>query len=97
MALYLRVHWHHDFADEPVLLLSEIIGGDEVRKVEIYADGRSDFADENRSTGTTQLSQLPMPTVDEIAAQDEFEPAVIDRATFEEAWQEALDQHGERP
>lgn len=97
MALYLQVRWHHELPDEPVLLLSEIIDGDEVRKVEIYADGRSDFADEHCSTGTTQLSELPMPSIDEIAAQDEFEPAVIDRASFEDAWRAALDQHGALP
>lgn len=93
MRRYLRVTWHHELADEPVTLLSEIIDGIEVRKVEIYRDGRLDFADEDHATGTTQLSETLMPSVEEIAVQDEFTPEAIDSETFEHAWGEATRRH----
>ncbi|WP_425487540.1 DUF6881 domain-containing protein [Microbacterium immunditiarum] len=72
--VYLRVRWHHEFPDEPILLLSEIVGSDEVRKVEIYADGRYDFANGSCSTGTTLLSELPMTSVDESMDRGDPEP-----------------------
>ena len=56
MKRYLRVTWHHDLAEEPVLIFSDIDAGVETRKVEAYRDGRMDCADENSASGTTQLS-----------------------------------------
>ena len=64
---YWKVVWHHDFADEPVLLYSEIDdAGMEIRKVEVYRDGGMDYADSSGSTGTMQLrhsgsGRRPMP------------------------------------
>lgn len=89
MNRYLRVAWHHDFAEEPILLLSEVVAGVEVRKVEVYRDGRADFADETRATGTTRLSEVLMPSIEEITAQEEFTLEEIDADTFETAWREA--------
>lgn len=37
MAIYLRVEWHHEHEDEPIVLYSEIEDGLETRKVEVYA------------------------------------------------------------
>ena len=55
---YQRVDWHHDLEDEPVVLFSEI-GSDnhERRKVDQYRDGRLDFADNERATGSTLLGE----------------------------------------
>ena len=87
---YQKVEWHHEFPDEPVLLYAEIDdGGRETRKVDIYRDGRWDYADATRSTGTTKLSIEPMPSIDEIAAQSEFSPIQIGAEEFEEAWRQA--------
>jgi hypothetical protein len=93
MRRYLRVEWRHDLDEEPVTLLSEIIDGLETRKVEIYRNGRLDYADESRATGTTQLSETLMPSVEEIASQEEFAPEVIDSETFERVWNEAIASH----
>lgn len=93
MALYLRVAWHHALKDEPVWLISEIIDDAEVRKVEIYADGRHDYADVYQSTGTTSLSVTPMPSITEIAEQEEFTPEEIDENAFEVAWRNAIAWH----
>lgn len=89
MRKYLRVAWRHDFDDEPVTLLSEIVDGEEVRKVEIYRDGHADFADTARATGSTSLSETLMPSFEELTEQDEFLPEVIDAET--------LEPHGGRP
>ncbi|MFG1906098.1 DUF6881 domain-containing protein [Kribbella sp. NPDC048928] len=89
MKIYVRVAWRHEFDNEPVTLLSEIINGEEVRKVEIFRDGHADFADSSRATGSTQLSEALMPSIEEIAEQEEFMPEEIDADTFEAAWQAA--------
>lgn len=89
MKRYLRVQWHHDLDDEPLLILSEIDAGMEVRKVEVFRDGHSDFADETTETGSTRLSEKLMPSLDEIASQDEFTPDEIEADAFEIAWRQA--------
>jgi len=84
---YIKVVWHHRPADEPVELYSEIDDSRwELRKVEVYRDGRHDFADATQCTGTTLLSDQPLPTLDQIAVQTEFTPIAIERAEFEDAW-----------
>jgi hypothetical protein len=87
---YRRVEWHHNFDDEPVTLLSEVGDfGVETRKIEIYRDGRADIADKFMSTGSTMLSERPLPSVEEIEDQPEFTPSLISRGEFEEAWERA--------
>jgi len=89
---YLKVLWSHDFSDEPVVLYSEVDNeGYETRKVEIYRDGRHDYANAIRSTGTTQLSEKPMPSIKEIAAHAEFSPMAVDLAEFENVYRHATE------
>lgn len=91
--LYLQVKWTHTLVDEPVLLLSELSENrHEIRKIEIYADGRVGFAGAGQATGGTRLSETPLPAADEIGADPQFAPESITRAKFEEAWEEALAQ-----
>ncbi|MFJ4697943.1 DUF6881 domain-containing protein [Streptomyces sp. NPDC088768] len=87
---YVKVAWVHDFADDPVLYLSEI-GGDgyETRKVQFYRDGRSEWADESFETATVGLSEIPFPSLEEISSQSEFTAQVITEEEFERAWNEA--------
>ena len=94
MPRYQKVVWRHDFPDEPVMLYSEIDDeGFETRKVEIYRDGRHDFADSQRSTGSTVLSDKALPSIAEIAMQSEFVPTEIQRGEFERVWDEAAAAH----
>ncbi|MEI8409456.1 MULTISPECIES: DUF6881 domain-containing protein [unclassified Kribbella] len=87
---YLKVRWIHDFPDEPVELYSELDPDRyEVRKVEVFRDGRRVRADESTTTGGTLLGVVPAPTLEEIAEDGEFEPSAISRVEFEEAWQSA--------
>lgn len=87
---YVKVAWDHDFADDPVLYLSELgDDGYETRKVQFYRDGRSEWADEGFETATVGLSEIPFPPLEEIASQPEFTAKVITPEEFEIAWNEA--------
>ena len=93
MTWYLRVLWEHDLPNEPIDLYSEVDeDGYETRKVEIYRDGRRDYADESSHTGTTMLSDVPIGTVDDIADQPEFTPTRISQEDFDAVWLST--QHG---
>ena len=87
---YLAVRWTHEFPDEPVELLSELSEGRwEVRKVERYADGRVRFASRQEATGSTMLSEVPLPPDDEISADPQFEIRQISAAEFQAWWDRA--------
>jgi hypothetical protein len=93
---YLKVLWHHELSDEPVELYSEIDdAGYESRKVEIYRDGRRDFADGESSSGTTMLGEGPIPSLEEITEQEEFSPSLIEVADFERVWRQAVGGSGD--
>ncbi|QDU79638.1 hypothetical protein Pla110_13490 [Polystyrenella longa] len=84
---YLKVEWKHDIEDEPVLLYSELDSHRmELRKVEVYKNGRSDVAEKQRTTGKTKLSIEPLPSLEDIAADSQFIPAEITQREFEAAW-----------
>ena len=88
---YLRVLWSHDFVDEPVELYSEIgPDGYERRKVERFRDGRLGWADEQHEVGGTGLGEVPVTSVDEINAQDEFQASVITAERFDRVWRQAV-------
>jgi hypothetical protein len=87
---YVKVRWIHSLSDEPVMLYSELTDDMwETRKVEIYADGRADFANSEERSGSTNLGIEPLPSLEEIAADPEFEPAVISAEEFESVWEQA--------
>lgn len=87
---YVKVKWLQDSPDYPVLLYSELNAQDwEVRKVEVYADGRMDFADHDERSGDTKLGIEPLPALTDIAADPEFEPFTITAEEFEKVWLEA--------
>jgi hypothetical protein len=84
---YLKVKWIHNPADEPVWLYSELDDDRwETRKVEIFPDGTTGFASSAGSAGTTELSLVPLPALEEIAADPEFAPEEIGGREFEEVW-----------
>jgi hypothetical protein len=87
---YLRVRWVHSLPGEPVELLSELDDrAREVRKVEVFANGSAGFAGRDEATEETRLSEGPLPTLDEIAADPQFLPEEISREEFEKAWEAA--------
>ena len=87
---YLAVQWHHNLADEPIRIYSEIDDGRwEQRKVEVYANGTHDWAEAEESTGATRLSTEVLPTLEEIADDPQFAPREISRDEFEAVWRKA--------
>ncbi|MCP4305661.1 MAG: hypothetical protein GY788_12430 [bacterium] len=87
---YIKVKWIHEFENEPVLLFSEIDTERwEKRKVEVYANGHMDFADTKQETGKTFLGLEPLPSLEQIASDPQFQPVAISEAEFEDVWERA--------
>jgi len=90
MTSYQKVLWHHDLPSEPVALYSEIDSGFEIRKVDVYRDGRHDYADRWHSSGTTILGEKMMPGAAEINQDPEFSATIITGTEFERVWRRAI-------
>jgi ABC-type nitrate/sulfonate/bicarbonate transport system substrate-binding protein len=87
LVTHIRVRWSHDHPDEPVLLYSELDGERwEVRKVEIFRDGSQGYADTIENDGRSLLSEEPIPSLDDIAADPQFQPQTISAEAFEAIW-----------
>lgn len=87
---YIKVKWIHSFSYEPIWLYSELDSENwETRKVEVFADGKMSFADDKSTSGDTGLSIEPLPPLEIIAADPEFEPATISAEEFESVWRKA--------
>jgi hypothetical protein len=85
---YLRVRWLHEFSDEPVELWSELDGERfETRKLEIFRDGVVGYASAVEAVGGTQLGMVAVPTLNEIAADLQFEPEEVSQEAFERRWE----------
>jgi hypothetical protein len=84
---YVYIKWVHKHPEQPVHLYSELDDQRyERRKVEVYADGRRGFADRSEEAGGTALGAMPLPPLDEIAAQPEYEPKEIAEGDFQRIW-----------
>lgn len=84
---YIRVIWVHSLAQEPVTLFSELDEDRyEVRKLEIFRDGSVGRASEDASVGQTALGELPIPSLDEINSDAQFQAEEITQSEFEAAW-----------
>ena len=87
MIRYLKVKWHHDLDNEPILLLSKIEYGREVRKVEKFRDGRIQYAGPEGCTGDTLLSETLMPLPEEIEQDPQFSVEPMSADEFDLEWQ----------
>jgi hypothetical protein len=88
---YIKVQWLHEYDAEPVELYSELDEASfEVRKVEIFRDGRLGFADRTLSVGGTLLGGVPLPVLTEIEKDPQFVPVEISAREFEGIWDRAL-------
>jgi hypothetical protein len=89
---YIKVKWNHSIESEPVLLYSELDDQRmEIRKVEVFSDGRMDYADAARGKGNARLGKVPVPPLAEIESDPEFEPIEIGRGEFDAVWTKAHD------
>jgi len=84
---FIQVKWHHHLPDEPVEIWSELNGHrEEVRKLEVWADGRTGYAVSDTEVGGSRLSETPIPPLDTIAADPQFEVKEVSRFAFETRW-----------
>jgi len=82
----MRVEWLHDGADDPIVLYSEITNEWETRKVDVFRDGRMEYASQKIGMGTTFLGLAAIPPIAEIEEDSAFLPALISADRFEEIW-----------
>lgn len=88
-----RLVWLQDLPehdpDFPVVVFSELDdAGYEIRKVEVFPDGRHDYADQTRSTGNTELSDQRIEEIDK-EGSPELEVSRISRQDFDQVWRQA--------
>ncbi|MFF4487173.1 DUF6881 domain-containing protein [Streptomyces sp. NPDC001544] len=85
---YWKVDWSHDFQSEPTTFYSEI-GGDgyEIRKIQIYWDGRMLKSDKFHESGEIGLSEIPVGAIEDVASQPEFSAALVNQGEFEQVWE----------
>jgi hypothetical protein len=84
---YLRVAWKHQLPHEPVILYSELDDNRfEVRKVEVFRNGRCGYASPEQASGGTKLGIVAIPELSEIAKDPQFDPVEIGQEEFEAAW-----------
>jgi hypothetical protein len=84
---HIRVLWHHSSAKDPMELWSELDADrNEVRKIEIWADGRVGYAYGGVEVGGSRLGESPVPQLDIIAGDPQFEPEAISQSDFEKLW-----------
>jgi hypothetical protein len=84
---YIRVRWLHDNLKEPIWLISELDDERrEIRKVEVFSDGSKGYATSEIEHGGTRLGSVPVPPIDQIAAEAQFVPEQITRDEFEAIW-----------
>ncbi|TCK00530.1 hypothetical protein DFR71_1533 [Nocardia alba] len=85
----MRMEWRHDSETEPSTFFIEV-GDDnyEVRKVEIFKDGRSHRVGLN-GADDIGLAQIPVDSIEEINLDPDFHAIEIDATYFETEWEKA--------
>lgn len=88
---YIKVKWIHCFNDEPIWFYSELDEERwEIRKVVVFKDGRLGYIGPEEGNGLSILGEIPMPSLEEIASEPEFEPYEISAKEFKSIWEKAI-------
>lgn len=88
---YLRVGWNHHDPRDPIALYSELDAQrHEIRKVEVFRDGRLGYACGAFERGGSRIAKMAMPQVAEIASDPQFQPVEITAQEFEAMWLRAV-------
>lgn len=84
---YIDVKWLQSNPDCPVRLVSELDAArNETRKLEFFSNGSVRYAFKGGASGDTMLGLEPVPPLEEINANKEFEGVAISAAQFEHLW-----------
>ena len=85
---YLKVSWNHSKPTYPVVFYSELDENRwEVRKVEVFANGRYKRAGANNPNNMNELGEVPTPTLEQIASDAQFSPLEITKEQFQLMWE----------
>ncbi len=92
--MYIKVKWVHSDEEYPKYIYSRLDDDNfEIRKIEVYADGKVGYADQDRESNGSMLGSLPFPPLDEITTDKQFELEVISEKEFEEQWKRSISFH----
>ncbi|MEU1011017.1 hypothetical protein [Streptomyces sp. NPDC005890] len=70
---YWKVTWSRELQSEPVGFYSEIgRDGYEVRKIQLYQDGRALKAGKSHESAEIGLSEVPVGSIEDVASQPVF-------------------------
>lgn len=85
---YICVKWKHSFPDEPILLYSELDSDRwEVRKIDVFPDGRKDYAGPDGESGVSFLCTEVFPPLEAMNDDPQFEASYISEDEFEKVWE----------
>jgi len=89
---FIAYKWKHSDDEYPIFLYHEIDQSRcEIRRVEVFRDGRIQKADDvNELQADTILSLEPFPLLEEIADDPEGEVWLITKEEFEATWSQAV-------
>ncbi|MEI6238687.1 MAG: hypothetical protein WCP15_04105, partial [bacterium] len=84
---YIKVNWIHSNPEDPTTLYSELDESRmEIRKIEIWSNGRIGSSNFSESTNSTKLGKASVPIISEIEKDSQFQPFEISKDEFEEVW-----------
>ena len=85
--VYVKYIWIHEREKYPILFYSQLDSDRfEVRKIELWKNGKIGLASEDFKVGETDLGEIAMPELDEFNLDPEFCAFEISEEEFEIIW-----------
>ncbi len=87
---YIDVRWQHENELDPIRLVSELDAGNfETRKLEFFRNGSVGFASVFGASRGVELGVAPVPSLEDINRDEQFNGVEISQADFEKMWSNA--------
>lgn len=87
---YLKIDWQHSLSEYPREIHIELDDERfELRKVEVFSDGRLQFAPHEFEQGGTVLAVYRVAQIEDLQREGQFTTTVITKAEFESIWARA--------
>ena len=91
MNTYIYSKWKNPPKGSPIEFHSELDESRfEIRKVEVFQNGKLGYASKTESMPDTRLGITPVPSLAEIMSQPEFDAKTITKQQFETMWNKAI-------